>query len=267
MARTAVLAGAAPADPTMPPVPRGAWIQNRQGFYLRYLPDSYSRTKVQLVVPESTPTTTADPLIFDPTEELAVPANTAGQRLGLTARDQDGVAPAPCGDQTIQSVFSPDAPNYHRYPDPSETIRTKLCDKRDSRCSKASAFRLMLSDSRFIAPTEDSNPVTNCKVTSVDITRYGMNRVGLAITGNPIRSVVDVTSMAVTNYTKPGHFLHPGKVVRTIIEDDTAVYVDTWGEGTGIFPTVNGVLAPGVWYEADRRLLTAVIDDLFQIRR
>jgi hypothetical protein len=73
--------------------------------------------------------------------------------------------------------------------------------------------------------------------------------------------------MAVTNYTKPGHFLHPGKVVRTIIEDDTAVYVDTWGEGTGIFPTVNGVLAPGVWYEADRRLLTAVIDDLFQIRR
>jgi hypothetical protein len=90
MARTAVLAGAAPADPSMPPVPRGAWIQNRQGFYLRYLPDSYSRTKVQLVVPESTPTTTADPLIFDPTEELAVPANTAGQRLGLTARDQDG---------------------------------------------------------------------------------------------------------------------------------------------------------------------------------
>lgn len=104
MARTAVLAGAAPADPTMPPVPRGTWIQNRQGFYLRYLPDSYSRTKVQLVVPETTPMATADPLIFDPTEELAVPANTAGQRLGLTAREEDT--------QRLICPLPPDSPYF-----------------------------------------------------------------------------------------------------------------------------------------------------------
>ncbi|MBS1984310.1 MAG: hypothetical protein JST16_09060 [Bdellovibrionales bacterium] len=252
---TAVLTGLVPPDPSVTPIPR-AWVQDSQGFFVRYLPESYSKTKIQLFVPEAATTAANQPLVFDPANALATPANTGSQRLAITGREQDGSHP-PCNDSTIQTSYSPQNPNYHRYPHAGESIRTILCEKTNSRCTKNAVFNIMLSSAQYIAPTDDTSPVTNCKITLVNI-----NMLTDLLYYNPIRSVIGEYS--VTNYTKPGdfshfgHFLHPGKVVRTINENDTAVYVETWGEGTGNFGDLNEKRAPDVWHGVDNKLRDAV---------
>jgi hypothetical protein len=101
--RIAVLAGLLPEDPAAATIPRGIWIQHPQGYYVRYLPESYSRTKIQVFVPDNaaanenlfknvayTGRDIKQVLVFDPAEEIAAPANTGAQRLALTSRQRDG---------------------------------------------------------------------------------------------------------------------------------------------------------------------------------
>lgn len=59
-------------------VPRGRWSKHPGGFFIRYLPTDYTRTRVDVYVP------TADPMLLDLTEDVAMPANTASQRLGFS---------------------------------------------------------------------------------------------------------------------------------------------------------------------------------------
>jgi hypothetical protein len=77
-------AGAIPADSA----PRGSWAQMPGGFYVRYLPESYVRTKLQVIVPEAAMehVDPKAPLTFDPTQYLAVHVGTPAQRLGITLR-------------------------------------------------------------------------------------------------------------------------------------------------------------------------------------
>lgn len=48
---------------------------------------------------------------------------------------------------------------------------------------------------------------------------------------NPIRMLVDNDSFSVTNYTLPGHFLYPGKVIRSVVEDCGKIKIITLGVG------------------------------------
>jgi hypothetical protein len=73
----AVLSGAAPASSLVRQVPRGQWSQHPEGYFVRYFPSGYSRTRVEVYVP---PETT---VIFDPSVSVAAPANTGAQRLGI----------------------------------------------------------------------------------------------------------------------------------------------------------------------------------------
>lgn len=68
--------------------PRGSWAQMPGGFYVRYLPESYSKTKLQVIVPEAAMehVDPKAPLTFDPTQYLAVHVGTPAQRLGITLR-------------------------------------------------------------------------------------------------------------------------------------------------------------------------------------
>lgn len=143
-----------------------------------------------------------------------------------------------CSDRDIQSTFSPSDITYHRYPAVGG-ILTRICDKADPRCSRQSVFSAMLSNAKFVAPTDDTALVFDCKITFVNI---------LFLPNNPIRTVVD-PDYSLTNYTLPGHFLHPGKVVRTVVEDETSVSVETWGEGSGWLGKPNEVIAPWIWSE------------------
>lgn len=91
--RMAVLSGMAPVD--RPDIKRGRWSKHPCGYYVRYFPEHYSKTRVQVYVPESaldkiTPChdeavlsngETIIGLIFNAIGSVAVPANTGSQRL------------------------------------------------------------------------------------------------------------------------------------------------------------------------------------------
>jgi hypothetical protein len=69
-------------------VVRGTWAKMPGGFYVRYLPEGFARTKVQVMVPEAV-LLSEDPealITFDPVQYLAVYTQAPVQRLGITLR-------------------------------------------------------------------------------------------------------------------------------------------------------------------------------------
>ncbi|WP_316793896.1 hypothetical protein [Pedobacter frigoris] len=70
----AMLGGIAPADPDFP---SGVWGLHPDGYYIKYLPHSYSKTEVVIYVPKS-----AGTIKFLPVGDVAVPASRGCQRLG-----------------------------------------------------------------------------------------------------------------------------------------------------------------------------------------
>lgn len=72
--------------------PRGTWVQMPGGFYVRYLPDGYAKTRLQVIVPAAAmeQVDPAKPLTFDPTQYLAVHVGTPAQRLGISLRPVGG---------------------------------------------------------------------------------------------------------------------------------------------------------------------------------
>jgi len=88
---TAVLSG--PPEHNGVTIPRGRWSSHPGGFFVRYLPDGYTRVKIQIYVPgehaqrsdqPSLTTVTLSTVEFDPIQDVAVPADTGAQRLGLS---------------------------------------------------------------------------------------------------------------------------------------------------------------------------------------
>jgi hypothetical protein len=66
-----------------PDIPRGRWSAHPSGAFVRYLPEGYSRTVIEVFVPASGAGVT-HPVAFDPRGDVAVPASTSSQRLGLS---------------------------------------------------------------------------------------------------------------------------------------------------------------------------------------
>jgi hypothetical protein len=108
----------------------------------------------------------------------------------------------------------------------------------------------MLEESRFIAPSDDRNPVYDCKITEVKI-----NSITDIFFTSSVKSTIDRRARRVTNFTLKGrHLLHPGRVTRTVVETAGRVYVITEGVGTGFWPRGNELFAPPAWKEVDRLL-------------
>lgn len=85
MERVAVLSGAAPIGEGSRDVPSGRWSLHPDGYYVRYLPSGYSSTRVEIWVPQGSPAVGKE---YDPATHVAVPGNTARQRLIQSARAQ-----------------------------------------------------------------------------------------------------------------------------------------------------------------------------------
>ena len=68
---------------------RDQWYLQKGGYYARYFPSSYQRTRVQVYVPDglldSTGQRAGSYLLFDPVTMMAVSANSNAQRLGIGA--------------------------------------------------------------------------------------------------------------------------------------------------------------------------------------
>ena len=85
MERVAVLSGMAPLGEGSRSVPSGRWSMHPDGYYVRYLPSGYSSTRVEIWVPQGSPSVGKE---FDPAAHIAVPGNTARQRLIQSGRAQ-----------------------------------------------------------------------------------------------------------------------------------------------------------------------------------
>jgi hypothetical protein len=85
MERVAVLSGAAPRGEGSIDIPSGRWSLHPDGYYIRYIPSGYSSTRVEIWVP---PGSAAVGKEYDPATHIAVPGNTARQRLIQSGRPQ-----------------------------------------------------------------------------------------------------------------------------------------------------------------------------------
>jgi len=81
--RVAVLAGMAPVGPGSIDVPSGRWSHHPDGYWVRYLPGSYTNTVVEVWVPAGAAGIGKE---FDLATHIAVPGNTARQRLMQSGR-------------------------------------------------------------------------------------------------------------------------------------------------------------------------------------
>jgi hypothetical protein len=86
MERVAVLAGLAPLGEGSRAVPSGRWSLHPDGYYVRYLPQGYSYTVTQIWVPQGSPAVGKE---YDPATHIAVPGNTARQRLVQSGRTRE----------------------------------------------------------------------------------------------------------------------------------------------------------------------------------
>jgi hypothetical protein len=83
--RVAVLAGVAPLGEGSREVLEGRWSAHPDGYYIRFLPQGYSYTVTQVWVPQDSPAVGRE---YDPALHIAVPGNTAMQRLIQSGRFQ-----------------------------------------------------------------------------------------------------------------------------------------------------------------------------------
>jgi hypothetical protein len=85
MERVAVLTGAAPMGPGSQDIRSGRWSVHPDGYYVRYIPSGYSTTRVEIWAPQGSPAVGKE---YDPATHIAVPGNTARQRLIQSGRPQ-----------------------------------------------------------------------------------------------------------------------------------------------------------------------------------
>lgn len=81
--QVAILAGMAPIGVGSQDIPSGRWSRHPDGYWVRYIPSGYSSTRLEVFVE---PGSTATGRVFDPALHVAVPGNTARQRLLQSAR-------------------------------------------------------------------------------------------------------------------------------------------------------------------------------------
>lgn len=85
--RVAVLSGMAGMGPGSREIPSGRWSLHPDGYYVRYLPQSYSNTVINIWVPQGSPAAGKE---YDPATHIAVPGNTNRQRLIQSGRAYRG---------------------------------------------------------------------------------------------------------------------------------------------------------------------------------
>src|SRR5262245_35936151 len=66
-----------------------------------------------------------------------------------------------------------------------------------------------------------------------------------------VRETVDPANLSVTNSTTYFHWLYPGDVTRSVVQDGTSIFIVTYGTGSGLFPRADEKLAPPVWNWTD----------------
>jgi hypothetical protein len=104
--RIAVLAGVAPAKDMIREVSKGRWSYHPDGYFIRYFPNGYKVTEVEIFVPYKSNialdkkgniskfklgSDSIANVTYDPSKMAAVPANRSSQRIGISPLPVDDV--------------------------------------------------------------------------------------------------------------------------------------------------------------------------------
>ncbi len=104
--KVAIIAGVAPAEDMIREVTRGRWSYHSDGYFVRFFPNGYPQTRIDVFVPlegslefDGNGKVTAindsgtgeKEIIFNPAKMVAMPANRSSQRIG-----QSSVPVSPC---------------------------------------------------------------------------------------------------------------------------------------------------------------------------
>ncbi len=116
---------------------------------------------------------------------------------------------------------------------------TRICSSAEHPdCTPELVYETMLSQARFQTPTSARTRVGNClEVDDPD----------------PVTIVINGDGLEATNYTRPGHPMHPGKATRIIKQQGDEVVVETTGAGK---------LRREEFDPTDQRLIAAVLGKL-----
>lgn len=97
--RVAIIAGVAPKSDMIREVSRGRWSYHPDGYFIRFFPNGYPQTKVDIYVPRkgevvkdqrenfmlvNNDTGEEIEITYDPSSMVAVPANQSSQRIGVS---------------------------------------------------------------------------------------------------------------------------------------------------------------------------------------
>ena len=178
------------------------------------------------------------------------------------------ITKVPCGDKEIWVNYPTEpeykqaysnlfglATGYHRYPTEGERIEGRICSTSLPGCTRKAVFETMLSQVKFIAPTTETDSVKNCKITNLDIPN-------ILAGDDPILTTIDNDEFSIRNYTRYDHALHPGVVIRTVIEKNGFIFVNTFGEGYGPFPDFNKLFSLNLWKNVDAGLVKVMEEKL-----
>lgn len=105
--RVAIIAGAAPREDMIREVSKGRWSYHPDGFFVRFFPNGYSQTRIDVYVPfegdlsfdaagkprlVKNDSPQVKEVVFNPAESVAVPANQSSQKIGSS---ENPVTPTP----------------------------------------------------------------------------------------------------------------------------------------------------------------------------
>ncbi|MEI6410995.1 MAG: hypothetical protein WCR52_16530 [Bacteroidota bacterium] len=122
--KLAIIAGAAPADQMIREVSKGRWSYHPDGYFIRFFPQGYQRTKVDIFVPlegllEFDPKgmpigfrdnfTGIREVLYNPATVIATPANRGSQRIGQCGVPE--VTCAPVDKKHLDYQVSPPPPH------------------------------------------------------------------------------------------------------------------------------------------------------------
>lgn len=180
----------------------------------------------------------------DITNLVADPQNSNIQPLSMSPKDKH-----PCDDNKIITNYDKNNPQYHSY---KNNNPVEICSKKDKRCTPEYVFEVMISETRFIAPSDSQKPINECKETDL-FSPPGYK--------NKIKTAINYDDNSVTNYTLPGHMFYPGEVTRRVIDNGNAIFIETTGEGIGDWKSLNLLFVKGGgWDEIDRSLRDQLFD-------
>jgi len=81
-----------------------------------------------------------------------------------------------------------------------------------------------------------------------------------SLNGNYIRTIVYEQQLSLVNETERQHIFYPGKTVRRVINKNGQIFLDTTGDGEGLFPVLNVIMGPILFSFLDRQIISDLLE-------